>query len=715
MRGIIFSFAFLFIVVQLEAQAPVYHYVRGKGGCFDSSGKNGLNPGYLGECGDWHGADLSNRDLSGLSFLGADLSNSNLGGSDLRKTDFREANLTGANLFQGAQLNGALFSQNTRFSFDFKTATSLGFVEVSFKDLDDKLYRLVSEVANGGASLSDLKTLLDQQADPNYAIVAIFPYVQRLDIVEIFLMYGMNPNGSKYYSFLSKAVSEDNIPLIKLLLTYGASLNDESYAHITYCQSVACVQELVKFGASIQDVFSLSLSDEKKMDFIFKAYDFAKSLNADLNGFDSKGRRPLEFWLYNYQYGYKKNVHYPVIQKLLQMGADPNLAFLDGETRALCTVAGKLKESDLVTLLLSHGADPTLACDGLKKTSILDFLFENSPVDGRALRALLKFQTPHSLPYTQAAFVAQPQVIQDIIGGLPLALVKVDTNSTPIYKKNAIYKVVDAIFKKQSFVFPYRYPHAVEFTWIGDLLYSFVRWSGNSVKVTNLKDQTTSTLTYPGLEFIEQILSDGVIGRSETPNYRYEWKHITYDQSTVSTLGQEFESLDRGSKYWVATVSDWSGSRTVIKVLEPGTAKILKELPLPSYAGSIGINSSGDQVYIHYQRTGIYEKGRFTVFDVETGKEIEQWSIDQRTFAQFHYVGSHLYALCGNGNGALCLIDFATSTIKEVLSSYEFGYNDRIAFGVTLDDGTDYLVINDCETNGDGSVDYCDLRERIVK
>jgi uncharacterized protein YjbI with pentapeptide repeats len=56
--------------------------------CLNADGKEGLNPGYLGECGD----------LSDRNFSGKKLKNLNLKGADLFAADFQKAKLTMVNL-----------------------------------------------------------------------------------------------------------------------------------------------------------------------------------------------------------------------------------------------------------------------------------------------------------------------------------------------------------------------------------------------------------------------------------------------------------------------------------------------------------------------------------------------------------------------------------------------------------------------------------------
>jgi hypothetical protein len=88
------------------------------GQCMNDRGDLGLNPKYVGECGELAGADLANAELQGVNLRGADLRGANLtgaylNGADLRGAVLSGANLTGAYLYK-ADLRGSTLRQ-TRF------------------------------------------------------------------------------------------------------------------------------------------------------------------------------------------------------------------------------------------------------------------------------------------------------------------------------------------------------------------------------------------------------------------------------------------------------------------------------------------------------------------------------------------------------------------------------------------------------------------------
>ena len=56
------------------------------GSCVNPQGAEGLNPSFVGECGDLRNASLVDQDLSGKSFRGANLENADLRLSNLSQT-----------------------------------------------------------------------------------------------------------------------------------------------------------------------------------------------------------------------------------------------------------------------------------------------------------------------------------------------------------------------------------------------------------------------------------------------------------------------------------------------------------------------------------------------------------------------------------------------------------------------------------------------------
>jgi uncharacterized protein YjbI with pentapeptide repeats len=91
-----------------------YRFDPSTGGCQNSAHQQGLNPDYLGECGDLRGAYLFEADLHGVNLRGANLDRAHLSGANLRGADLRGANLSGAYLYKAdlreADLRGATFN-----------------------------------------------------------------------------------------------------------------------------------------------------------------------------------------------------------------------------------------------------------------------------------------------------------------------------------------------------------------------------------------------------------------------------------------------------------------------------------------------------------------------------------------------------------------------------------------------------------------------------
>ena len=90
-----------------------YRYKNGK--CLDAGGKEGLNPNYIGECGNLAGkimdsADLQGKNLKGADFSKASLKKANLSGAMLTGSKLNDALLNEA-VFTGANLSGAFFKK----------------------------------------------------------------------------------------------------------------------------------------------------------------------------------------------------------------------------------------------------------------------------------------------------------------------------------------------------------------------------------------------------------------------------------------------------------------------------------------------------------------------------------------------------------------------------------------------------------------------------
>ncbi len=89
-----------------------FRFTAGK--CVDAAGKSGLNPGYIGQCGDLRNVVIArftfdDSDLSGSSFEGSDLQGSSMRNCNLTNVIFKAANLSGVDL-EGSMIHNADFN-----------------------------------------------------------------------------------------------------------------------------------------------------------------------------------------------------------------------------------------------------------------------------------------------------------------------------------------------------------------------------------------------------------------------------------------------------------------------------------------------------------------------------------------------------------------------------------------------------------------------------
>jgi uncharacterized protein YjbI with pentapeptide repeats len=96
--------------------------IRMTGDCRNDRGVVGLNPAYVGECGDLKGAKLRGARLAGRNLRGAVLDGADLREADLSRAQFRIATLIGAD-FTGARLDGAQMESADLSDAIFRGAT----------------------------------------------------------------------------------------------------------------------------------------------------------------------------------------------------------------------------------------------------------------------------------------------------------------------------------------------------------------------------------------------------------------------------------------------------------------------------------------------------------------------------------------------------------------------------------------------------------------
>ncbi|MGE0616241.1 MAG: pentapeptide repeat-containing protein [Bacteriovoracia bacterium] len=107
------------------------------GKCVNARGETGLNPSYLGQCGDLRGSafgrldfdridlrgsDFSNAELGKVTFRGAQLEGTKWDSASLQGVDFSEANLTGS-VFTGSRFSRVVMGAATLDGADFSRST----------------------------------------------------------------------------------------------------------------------------------------------------------------------------------------------------------------------------------------------------------------------------------------------------------------------------------------------------------------------------------------------------------------------------------------------------------------------------------------------------------------------------------------------------------------------------------------------------------------
>lgn len=114
------------------------------GVCVNSKGEKGLNPGYIGQCGDLAGVKLANLDLDGTDFSGARFIN-----ADLQLSTLNDAVLVGVD-FEGARLSGLELNGAKIHNTSFRSAV-LKNIKLADADIRGSNF---SKVDFGGTALS---------------------------------------------------------------------------------------------------------------------------------------------------------------------------------------------------------------------------------------------------------------------------------------------------------------------------------------------------------------------------------------------------------------------------------------------------------------------------------------------------------------------------------------------------------------------------------
>jgi hypothetical protein len=135
------------------------------GMCVNQNGDKGLNPGYVGQCGDLQGIVLKNLDLTGY-----DLSGSKFTSSEIQNVNFSESKLEGVS-FQSAKITDSIFkkSMNTNTNFskaaiitsDFSAAE---FIHVKFQNanLQGAVFTAIKAIDANFANTKMKKSRMDR-------------------------------------------------------------------------------------------------------------------------------------------------------------------------------------------------------------------------------------------------------------------------------------------------------------------------------------------------------------------------------------------------------------------------------------------------------------------------------------------------------------------------------------------------------------------------
>ena len=144
-----------------------FRYEDGK--CVNEAGEEGLNPGYIGECGELRARDLREANLNTV-----DLSGASMHGVQARAAKFKDAVLVGADLSAGeleaADLRGADFTNARMDRVDMKIADLTG--AILFEARLDRANFQGAILRDVNLSRADLRRADFRDADLSYADLA---------------------------------------------------------------------------------------------------------------------------------------------------------------------------------------------------------------------------------------------------------------------------------------------------------------------------------------------------------------------------------------------------------------------------------------------------------------------------------------------------------------------------------------------------------------
>ena len=235
-------------------------------------------------------------------------------------------------------------------------------------------------------SLEIVELLLAHHADPNiddrFGKTALYCAAQRgfLDIANVLLDNGANPNKADHYGYtaLNQAALYGHADIVKVLLARGAqhAKARDVLWHAAVSRSLAVVKELLAQGARPDECPTalVAATQEGFQDIVLELLAYGADPNTPcmfgrvaLDQAFSNGHRKISNILLDNNASPSPSalveaagLGYPeTVQKLLDLGVDPNTPAKKYHTTPLCQAA-QYGYLDVVDVLLEGGADPDL-------------------------------------------------------------------------------------------------------------------------------------------------------------------------------------------------------------------------------------------------------------------------------------------------------------------------------------------------------------------
>jgi len=198
-------------------------------------------------------------------------------------------------------------------------------------------------VATDNLNLEMMKLLLDKGADPNnYTEESILGWIastdepidKKISAFKLLLEAGANPNKIDDYGNIERSIFDvidyhDNVEIVELLLKYGVDPNNRIYR--TKPLNIASAAGAIKI---VETLLSAGADPDSK-DYV-------------------SGNTPLMEAL--------NNNHLDIVELLLSANADPNLVNYDRDTALMYAIENEMEDNflhtNIIEMLLLAGADP---------------------------------------------------------------------------------------------------------------------------------------------------------------------------------------------------------------------------------------------------------------------------------------------------------------------------------------------------------------------